>query len=373
MHSGPSARRLLSVATAVAGGLAAAGLVMPGAAAAVPPVPPGPPPALLPDLRVTVAVTPARKAYTVDEWVKTTYTITNVGEVTATAIRDLGGVESGLEEPPTPPLLPFDLEPGESREVSFLFTVSQLALGTGYASGKRAFANDAGEANEEDNEASFMFDVPRDSGALRFKVFVDVRNDMNPNQKGLADAEVVLRTADGSSTDYRGRTDASGVVLFEQMPARQDYLASVTGWTLRDFTETRQHVVPGYTISSDFALVPGGGASTSPSPSASASASPSVSPSGSPSVSPSASESADATASPSASASATAGGTVSPSASRSATVARPTPSVRPAPGGHLARTGSDIASVAGIGVTLLVAGVVAVVATRRRPRRTPSN
>jgi hypothetical protein len=29
--------------------------------------------------------------------------------------------------------------------------------------------------------------------------------------------------------------------------------------------------------------------------------------------------------------------------------------------------------VAGIGVTLLVAGVVAVVATRRRPRRTPSN
>ena len=63
-------------------------------------------------------------------------------------------------------------------------------------------------------------------------MFVDVRGDSDSDQPGLPDAEVVVRGETGTPS-FSGTTNASGWLTLSGLPVGQDYVASVTGWTLR--------------------------------------------------------------------------------------------------------------------------------------------
>ena len=217
-----SRSKLRAVATAIAGGIVAAGLMAPGPAAA----------AALPDLKVTVDVTPAQASYHIGDAVVTTFTITNAGDATAVNVWPKGGGDEGLYRSKFILQDPFDLAPGETREIGWDGDVDPSARETGAAQGTWEFTNDAGEANPADNAASYRLPLATGTGTVTVHVFVDKRGTGNPRQPGLAGAEVVIqsRTGDPNPT---GTTDACGSVTFADLPVDQDYSATVTGWTLR--------------------------------------------------------------------------------------------------------------------------------------------
>jgi hypothetical protein len=334
MSGGRPLRKLFAVATAVAGGIIAAGLFTPGPAGA----------AASADLKVTVTTTPAKAAYAVGDAVTTTFTITNVGDAPATNVRDSGGREQGVTRTTDLPIEPFDLAPGASHTIDWTGVVDQVAFVAGYAKGTWEFTNDAGEANAADNAAWYRLEVPGGKGTVRLKVFVDVRGDFDGGQPGLPGAEVVVRGETGAPS-FSGTTDASGRLTLSGLPVGQDYIASVTGWTIRgDERAGYLQVLAGRTLTAELALVPRNG----PTPTASASVSTSASPS--------------APVSPSES------GSPEPSGAAGGGVAV-TPSASPIPAGGLARTGSSTAPVLGAGAAVVAAGAVAIVAAYRRRHR----
>ncbi|XVU23059.1 carboxypeptidase regulatory-like domain-containing protein [Actinoplanes sp. CA-054009] len=326
----------------IAAVLAAAGLAAAGLFAASPAMA-----ADLPDLKVTVAVTPAQASYAVGDAVTTTFTITNAGGATATNVRDYGGDETGVDRADDLNAGPFDLAPGQSRSVEWKGTVSPAAYRLGHASGAFEFTNDAGEANRADNIGRYRFSVPGGLGILQIKAFVDVKNDWDSDQPGLSGADIVLSDDKTGAWVATLRTDAYGKVTFKDLPA-QDYKVRVDAWKLRgeDPESTRVQVQAGQTASAVLALLPGGGWTSGPpvTPSNSWSVSPSSSPSGTTSASPSVSASAGAPASP-----------------------EPSPS--PTDAAALPITGGSSGPLFAIGVAVLVAGGVAIAAVYRRRRR----
>jgi LPXTG-motif cell wall-anchored protein len=332
MKRGLPVLRLLAAATAIAGGCVAAGLLAGPASAAA-----------LPDLKVTVEVTPAKSAYAVGDAITTTFVITNVGDATAKNVKDAGGDESGVTRSAYlgDSFTPFDLAPGESHSVGWNGVVNEGGFKLGHASGAWEFGNDAGEADPADNIGRFRISVPGGLGTLTAKVFVDNKGTYDGDQPGLPGAGVFVTDPDGTPV-ATGKTNATGWVTFTGL-APQDYRVGVTGWTLRgdDPVSVLTQVMAKETATDYLALLPGSG----PSPSGSASASASAS----------ATASASSTASPSP-ATPVSGGTTSPSPSATA-------------GTTLPVTGSSSAPLFGIGALVLTAGATALVAVRQRRRR----
>ncbi|SNY53860.1 LPXTG cell wall anchor domain-containing protein [Paractinoplanes atraurantiacus] len=324
----------MNTALKVAAVIAAAGLSSAGLFAASPAVA-----ADLPDLKVTVAVTPAKASYAVGDAITTTFTITNAGGATAKNVRDYGGDGTGVDRAGGLNAGPFDLGPGESRDVEWKGVVNQAAYRLGHASGAFEFTNDAGEANRADNIGRYRFAVPGGRGVMEIKAFIDVRNDWDSEQPGLAGAEVIVSDDATGAKVTSGKTDAKGLVRFTGL-APQDYQVGVTGWKLRgdDPASTRVQVQADQVASAVLAILPGSEATTGPS----ATASPSTSASASPS--PSVSASAIASASPAASAS-------------------------PTDAAALPITGSSSGPLFAVGAAVLVAGGLAVAAVYRRRRR----
>lgn len=326
MKRGLPVRRLLAAATAVAGGFAVAGLFAAPASAAA-----------LPDLKVTVEVTPAKPSYAVGDAITTTFVITNVGDATAKAVKDVGGDESGVTRSGYlgDSFTPFDLAPGETHRVNWSGVVSKGGFQVGHASGAWEFGNDAGEANRADNIGRFLISVPGGLGTLTAKAFVDTEGTYDSSQPGLPGVGVFVTDPDGTPV-AKGTTNATGWVTFTGLAA-QDYRIGVTGWKLRgdNPVSVLTQVQAGKTATNDLALLPGSGPSASASPSASS-----------------------ATPSP---ATTTSGAGAVPGS--------PSPSASAASGTGLPVTGSSAAPLFGIGAVIMVAGAVVLASFRRRRRR----
>lgn len=344
MNRGSTARALLALLT---GGVLAAGVLPAGAAEA----------AALPDLQVSVVVTPEQASYPVGTTVTPTYTITNAGDAAATNIRNSAGRDTGLDRASEDfPAAPFDLAPGESRTIEWPAKVHSSAGVQGYANSYREFSNDAGEANPADNAAEYRIAVPGVPGAIRIKVFVDAKGDHDSAQPALPGAEVVVKGETDGRTAGTGTTDATGWYSLTRVPIGQNYLASVTGWVMTGGeTETRIQVrggqwstvligvrpkdapsMPPSLPSDGDEPLPGGGGATTPGGSPSSSAAP--------------------------------GGAAAGGAAPGGAAAGGAPGTDSEPSA-LAKTGGRIAPVIGVGAMVLVGGAAAFVVARRRRSR----
>jgi len=240
--------RLMAAAVATLGGVALVGLLTAPASAAS-----------LPDLKVTIEVTPAKAAYAVGDAVTTTFVITNAGDATATNVKDAGGDESGVTRTGYlgDAFTPFDLAPGETHRIDWTGVVNQGAQNVGHASGAWEFGNDTGEAYPSDNIGRFSLAVPGGIGMLKAKVFIDNKGTFDSSQPGLVNAPVFVTDPDGTPVTT-GLTDATGWVTFTGLPA-QDYRIGVTGWKLAgDYPVSVLTGVQGGATATDFlALLPG--------------------------------------------------------------------------------------------------------------------
>jgi LPXTG-motif cell wall-anchored protein len=216
----PLGRLVTSAAAILLGGLASAALIAPSPAAA----------AELPDLVLTITVTPAKATYAVGDAVTTTFVIKNVGGAKAVNARIDGGDEEGLDRKTDPPSAHHDLEPGQSLGVNWAGTVDKSAAVAGQASGGWTATNDAGEANEADNSAQYHLKVPGATGVLHVKVFEDVKGDYDGSQPGVAGATVVIQDETRSKTVGTVKTDANG--YFSTTLAAGSYWLTAPGWKL---------------------------------------------------------------------------------------------------------------------------------------------
>jgi LPXTG-motif cell wall-anchored protein len=255
VKSGKSLKRLLAAATAiVACGIASVGLIPPAAAAA----------ASLPDLQVSVVVTPAKATYAVGDVVTTTFVVKNAGTVAATNARLEGGDEDGITRTANQPDQPFDLAPGATKSLPWAGTIDQNALTLGYAFGGFSFTNDAGEANPADNLGRFQLPVPGGKGTVTGKVFVDTKGTFDSNQPGLAGAKVTIAGGDGKVAGT-ATTDGTGHFRIADVQAGT-YALAVANWKIEgaDGPTTAIQVKAGEVSDTFIALVPG--SHTTPSP-----------------------------------------------------------------------------------------------------------
>ncbi|GID94665.1 LPXTG cell wall anchor domain-containing protein [Amorphoplanes digitatis] len=222
MNSGQHLRRYMTSATAIlVGGIVSAALIGPSPAAA----------ADLPDLQVTIAVTPAKATYAVGDAVTTTFTIKNVGGATAVNARIEGGDEDGLDRRTDPPSAHQDLAPGQSFSIDWAGTIDQSASVAGRASGSWAATNDAGEANPGDNTGRFNIAVPGVTGVLHVKVYVDINGQSDDTQPGLVGATIVIQD-DGRTKTVATVTTGAGGYFSATLPAG-DYWLTAPGWKLK--------------------------------------------------------------------------------------------------------------------------------------------
>ncbi|AEV81870.1 hypothetical protein ACWT_0856 [Actinoplanes sp. SE50] len=275
MRTGHVPGRFLAALTAATGGLGA-GLLAVGPAQAAP----------LPDLKVTVAITPGKAAYSVGDTITAVYTIRNVSAVAATGIRS-GGTYDGLTWIGDMPWsAAFDLAPGASRTFTWAAKVSDAGSRGGYAAGRFEFEAAAGDADPADDLGTFRLPVPGGKGTMRLKVFVDAKGDSSSEQPGLAGAEVVLsQPKPGGARVAGGRTDAKGWVSFTGL-ATQDYRVSVPGRKLAGDNpdSTSVEVMADQTATAFVGLLPGAAASGSPGASSDVAAPAGASPSGTPAL-----------------------------------------------------------------------------------------
>jgi LPXTG-motif cell wall-anchored protein len=259
VKSGKSLRRLLSAAAAiVVGGIASIGLIAPAPAAA----------ASLPDLQVSVVVTPTKATYAVGDAVTTTFVVKNAGTVAAKNARLEGGDEDGVTRTTDPPDQPFDLAPGATTSVPWTGTIDQAAFTQGFASGGFSFTNDAGEANPADNTGRFHILVPGGKGTLTGKVFIDLEGNFDSSQPGLAGAKVTI-TDGGGKVAGTATTDSTGHYTITNVPAG-DYALAIADWKIEgeDGPTTNIQVMADQVSDTFIALVPG--SHTTPSPTATA-------------------------------------------------------------------------------------------------------
>jgi LPXTG-motif cell wall-anchored protein len=248
MHSGHYLGRLMTSAAAILiGGIASATLIAPSPAAA----------ADLPDLQLSIAVTPARATYAVGDAITTSFTVKNVGGATAVNARITGGHEDGMDRKSDPPSAHHDLKPGESMRIDWAGTINKYAAVGGHAGGPWTVGNDAGEANEADNTARWSIAVPGSTGVLRVKVFVDVKADYDQTQPGLAGATIIIRDEEKTKTVGTVKTGADGYFT-TTLPAGT-YWLTATGWKLRgDEYAGHVQVMGGQTSNASLPLLAGG-------------------------------------------------------------------------------------------------------------------
>jgi uncharacterized protein (TIGR04145 family) len=326
MGRGLFARRVLAALTVVAGGFAAGGLVGAGSAQA----------AALPDLKVTIEVSPVKSAYAVGDAVTTTFVITNAGDATATHIQVEGGDEDGMKRPAPLNLTPFNLAPGATKRVPWAGVIDATAINSGYAFVAWAFTNDAGEANAADNTGRARIPVPGGIGKLRLKAFIDNKGDYDDRQPGLADVTVVVTNDLTGVQTATGKTGADGYIQFDNV-APGEYRVGVTGWKLRgdDPAFTLVQVKANQVSEASLAVLPGSGPTTKPTTGS------------------------------------TTGSTTGPThTDEPSTPATTSPNTSgPAAPADLAKTGSSTGPLAGVGIAVLVAGAAVTVAARRRRTR----
>lgn len=265
MKSGKSFKRLVSAtAGVVVGGIASVGPAAPAPAAA----------ASLPDLQVTVVVTPAKATYAVGDAVTTTFVVKNVGTATAKNARIFGGDEDGLTRATDPPTDTFDLVPGETHSVAWAGTIDQAAFVQGFVSGLWFFNNDAGEAKQGDNFGRIHIPVPGGKGTMTGKVFVDVKGSHDTSQPGLAGAKLTVTDSEAhlavtATTDSTGRYTITGLQA-------GDYVLTVANWKIEGDDLLHGQVKAGEVIDTSVALVPGSQTSPTPTCTPSSSAAPAL-------------------------------------------------------------------------------------------------
>ena len=224
MKSGTSLRRMLcAVAAVVVGGIASVGVTPAAHAAAAP----------LPDLQVSVAVTPQKATYAVGDVIVTTFVVKNAGTLTATNVRPgfggLGGHnELGITRMTPAPDQPFDLGPGATKSLPWTGTINHDAFAQGQAYGGGSFTNDAGEANQADNGGSFLLAVPGGKGTLAGKVLIDSTG--KPNPPALPGAAITVTGNDNKIT-FTATSDSAGHYSIAGMPTGP-YTMAVAGWTI---------------------------------------------------------------------------------------------------------------------------------------------
>ncbi|WP_189332159.1 Ig-like domain-containing protein [Actinoplanes ianthinogenes] len=237
---------LARVAAAVVAGAATAAVPLAPALAAE-----------LPDLRVTVGISPAKATYAVGDQVTFTFTVANVGDAPAVRARLEGGDEDGVTRASDPPGEPFGLAPGATHTITWDGVIDKSAAVGGAAAGAWSFVNDAGEANASDNTARYRLLVPGLTGNLTVKTFADLLGNYDSRQRGTSGVGLTLTGEDGA-TVATATTDATGIARFTDLPASNRYVLVLTGWQQRG-EGGRMQVKGGETMSASIALVPGSG------------------------------------------------------------------------------------------------------------------